>query len=287
MKAWLIINKYLISDSFLNLKQLLMISAKKHNIDLIEINNIDIIKLLNENKYEKPDFVLFWNKDVKLAQFIENLGIKVYNSSESIRLCDDKALTYIALNFAKIKQPKTFFSPLLYYNDLTEDNEILDYIINELKFPLIIKECSGSFGNQVTLLNNKEDVIKKIKSLKNCPYIIQEFIKTSFAKDIRIYIVGNKYIASMKRQNFNGDFRANIEMGGIGEIYYPNEKQIDICIKAANALKLDFCGIDLLFGENDEPILCEVNSNAYFNTLDKVANIKIEDYIFEHIIKSQ
>ena len=222
-----------------------------------------------------------------MAQFIENLGIKVYNSSESIRLCDDKALTYIALNSAKIKQPKTFFSPLLYYNDLTEDNEILDYIINELKFPLIIKECSGSFGNQVTLLNNKEDVIKKIKSLKNCPYIIQEFIKTSFAKDIRIYIVGNKYIASMKRQNFNGDFRANIEMGGIGEIYHPNEKQIDICIKAANALKLDFCGIDLLFGENDEPILCEVNSNAYFNTLDKVANIKIEDYIFEHIIKSQ
>lgn len=287
MKAWLIINKYLISDSFLNLKQLLLISAKKYNIDLIEINNIDIIKLLNENKYEKPDFVLFWNKDVKLAQFIENLGIKVYNSSESIRLCDDKALTYIALNSANIKQPKTFFSPLLYYNDLTEDNEILDYIINELRFPLIIKECSGSFGNQVTLLNNKEDVIKKIKSLKNCPYIIQEFIKTSFAKDIRIYIVGNKYIASMKRQNFNGDFRANIEMGGIGEIYHPNEKQIDICIKAANALKLDFCGIDLLFGENDEPILCEVNSNAYFNTLDKVANINIEDYIFEHIIKSQ
>lgn len=285
MKAWFITNKYYISDSFMSLKKAIFDSAESHGIDIKEFNNIDIMKFVLKPNYEKPNFVLFWDKDVKLASLLENDGIKVFNSSESIRLCDDKSLTYLKLRNIGIKQPKTIFSPLLYYHTLLESDEILDFIIDELGLPFVFKECFGSFGKQVSLIYDKNELAEKIKQVGTWPYIMQEFIDSSFGKDLRIYVVGNKCIASMKRENKNGDFRANIEVGSHGTLYQLNDKQKEIALKVVKKLGLTFGGIDLLFGKDDEPIFCEANSNAYFNEINKVANIKVENFIFEYILK--
>ena len=286
MKAWLITNKYYISDSFLNLKKQLVDAANKKGIELIEYNNVDIVKYIYNSNYAKPDFVLFWDKDIKLASLLESDGIKVFNSSESIRLCDDKSLTYLKLKNKGIKQPKTFFSPLLYYHNLSENNDILDFIINELGLPFVFKECFGSFGKQVSLVNSKSELIEKIKNVDTWPYIMQEFVTSSFGKDLRIYVVGDSVVASMKRENTSGDFRANIEVGSRGTIYNPSDEQKEFVKKVVKELGLAFGGIDLLFGKDDESIFCEANSNAYFNEINKVTKVKVEDYIFDYILKS-
>ena len=286
MKAWLITNKYYISDSFLNLKKQLVDAANKKGIELIEYNNVDIVKYIFNSNYVKPDFVLFWDKDIKLASLLESDGIKVFNSSESIRLCDDKSLTYLKLKNKGIKQPKTFFSPLLYYHNLSENNDILNFIINELGLPFVFKECFGSFGKQVSLVNSKSELIEKIKNVDTWPYIMQEFVSSSFGKDLRIYVVGDSVVASMKRENISGDFRANIEVGSRGTIYNPSDEQKKLVKKVVKELGLSFGGIDLLFGKDNEPIFCEANSNAYFNEINKVTNVKVEDYIFDYILKN-
>ena len=89
---WFITNKYFVSNSFIELKKLIYDAAKNKNINLYEYNNVDIINIMSKNNYEKPDCVLFWDKDVKLAKYIENENIKVFNNSEAIRICDDKSL---------------------------------------------------------------------------------------------------------------------------------------------------------------------------------------------------
>lgn len=45
------------------------------------------------------------------------------------------------------------------------------------------------------------------------------------------------------------------------EQYNPTQKQQDMALNVCRTLGLDFAGVDLMFGENDEPIFCEVNSN--------------------------
>ena len=284
MIVWLITNKYHVSESFYTLKTLFLHSAKNHNIDLIEYNNIESQIALSKPNYQKPDFVLFWDKDVKLASLIESEGIKVFNSSESIRICDDKSLTYLKLKDKGIRQPKTIISPLLYYHNATDDESFIDFVIKELGLPFVFKECFGSFGKQVSLINSRDEFISKIKEVDTWPYIMQEYIKSSFGRDVRIYVVGNEIAATMLRVNESGDFRANIESGGKGYAYDANESQRAIALKVVKELGLDFGGIDLLFGENDEPIICEVNSNAYFNELNKVTNSNMEDRIIDHIL---
>lgn len=281
---WFITNKYFVSDSFVDMKKLIFLSAKKHNIEILEYNNVDIINILSKPNFTKPDFVLFWDKDVKLAKYIENMGIKVYNNSESIKVCDDKSLTYISLKNKNIKMPKTIFSPLLYFHNIYEENEFLDFAMSHLQFPFVFKECFGSFGKQVFLVNNKTELIEHIKQIDGRPFIMQEFIKSSFGKDLRVYVVGDKIIGAMLRENKNGDFRANIEIGGIGKIYNLNQSQEKMALDVVKELNLSFAGVDLLFGENNEPILCEVNSNAYFTHFNKILNTNVADYIFDYIL---
>lgn len=284
MFAYLIKNKYIISKNFDKLLEYFIEAANNHNVDLQVVNNIGAIEIFSKKDFKRPDFVIFWDKDVKLAKYLESIGIKVFNSSESIRLCDDKSLTYLSLNNLGVKQPKTVFSPLIYYHNLAEDDEYIDFILSHFNFPFVFKECFGSFGQQVYLINSKEELIDRIKKCDIWPFVIQEFIKESKGRDLRIYVVGDIVVGAMKRENKNGDFRANIEIGGIASKYEANELEKDLALKVAKELKLNFCGVDILFGEGNDRILCEVNSNAYFTKFNEILEINVADLIFDHIL---
>ena len=284
MFAYLIKNKYIISKNFDKLLEYFIEAANNHNVDLQVVNNIEAIEIFSKKDFKRPDFVIFWDKDVKLAKYLESIGIKVFNSSESIRLCDDKSLTYLSLNNLCLKQPKTVFSPLIYYHNLAADDEYIDFILSHFSFPFVFKECFGSFGQQVYLINSKEELIDRIKKCDVWPFVIQEFIKESKGRDLRIYVVGDKVVGAMKRENKNGDFRANIEIGGIASKYEANELERDLALKVAKELRLSFCGVDILFGKGDDRILCEVNSNAYFTKFNEILGINVADLILDHIL---
>jgi glutathione synthase/RimK-type ligase-like ATP-grasp enzyme len=89
----------------------------------------------------------------------------------------------------------------------------------------------------------------------------------------------------MYRYSENGDFRANVSNGGKMKYYEPTKEQIDLAILSCKTLGLDFGGVDILFGENQEPIVCEVNSNAHFKNIFDCTGVNVADTIMEYIIK--
>jgi RimK family alpha-L-glutamate ligase len=115
--------------------------------------------------------------------------------------------------------------------------------------------------------------------------LFQEFIKSSKGKDLRLQVVGNQVVAAMYRYSENGDFRANITNGGKMKLFDPSEEQVELAIKCCKIIGLDFAGVDILFGENQEPIVCEVNSNAHFKNIFDCTGINVADCILEYIIK--
>ena len=81
------------------------------------------------------------------------------------------------------------------------------------------------------------------------------------------------------------DFRANITNGGSMEPYQPNAAQTAMAKRVMEALNLDFAGVDLLFGEQEEPVLCEVNSNAHFVNIWKCTGVNTAEAIIEYCIR--
>ena len=268
MKAILAINHFLKSEKFDELHRHIVSSAGKLGVDMEIKTNQELIF-----SDEKPDFVLFWDKDVNAARLLEKRDIQVFNSASSIALCDDKAKTYLAMKGC-VPQPETIIAPLSFFE--TDYSEFVHLAAQKLGLPLVFKECFGSFGEQVFLCKTESEIISHINGK---PFLLQEFIADSEGEDIRLEIVGGKCVGAMKRTNKN-DFRSNITNGGTAVPYTPTNDEILLAQNACKRLGLTFGGVDILKGG----YVCEVNSNAHIMNLMKVTGIDVAPMIIEHII---
>ena len=105
---------------------------------------------------------------------------------------------------------------------------------------------------------------------------------------MRLQVVGDKVIAAMLREN-KEDFRANLTNGGSATDHTAAVKDSfkKMAVDACRVLGLDFAGVDILFGEEGEPILCEVNSNAHFKNLYDCTGINAAEEILKYIISDR
>lgn len=287
-KALCILNGYIQQEGPLHFYQRMKEELNKLDIDLEVKTNIEISAFINNDGNIKTLigdylFCLYLDKDTYIAKMLELNGLRLFNSTESIFLCDDKMITHIALANKGIKMPLTISAPLNYSNQ--ENDLFIKSVCQKLTFPLIGKRNYGSLGNGVFLIKNIDELKEFEHKYKSEPHLYQEFIDSSFGHDYRIIIVGGQLVAGMKRENDNGDFRSNIAKGGIGIKEDIPSSYINLAVKAANSLNLDYCGVDILQGKNDEPILCEVNSNAFIKGIEKTTCINIAKRYAEHIVK--
>jgi len=290
ISGWVVYNGTLESDVFLDFANMIEEAGEKQSISIKKFKNNELIPLLTEDYLlfteqkglSLPDFVVFTDKDIYLAKHLELLGIRLFNTSYAIETSDDKIKAYQLLAKGNLPIPKTIISPKIYVKHPNIDYTFLQHVANELAFPLIMKEAFGSFGEQVYLINNKEELFDKVRQLADRPLIFQEFIKSSFGKDVRMQVVGNEVVTAMLRKS-KDDFRANITAGGTMEPYEPSEKEKQLAIKAAKTMKADYAGVDLLFGPNGEPIICEINANSHIRNLYNCTGVNAADFIITHI----
>ncbi|MBM7539932.1 ATP-grasp domain-containing protein [Amphibacillus cookii] len=288
-KAWLIYNGGINNRKFSDIHQWYIETAKKINIKLELVSNLDLYigvdqnKLSLDNKNNRPDFVLFLDKDIRLAQHLERLAIPVFNKAEAIELCDSKIFMHQCLAIHELPQPKTIFAPMLFQDKQEIDQQFLNYVEDKLLYPLIIKEAYGSFGEQVYFIKNRGQLEEKARHLLHTPHLYQQYIQSSNGQDIRLHVVGNRVVAAMKRVSEH-DFRANVTSGGKMYQVEPKQTFLDLAVKASQAVKADFSGVDLLIGEKGDPIICEVNSNAHIKNIYDCTGVDVSKDIFQHII---
>ncbi len=231
------------------------------------------------------DFAIYLDKDPYAASMLEDAGLRLFNKADAIRLCDDKMLTYLSLSDKGIKMPKTISGPLRYSK---KDSDVfLKRIAASFSFPIVVKENYGSLGRNVYLVQNKTELEELENRLSYSPRLYQELVASSFGVDNRIIVIGGRAIAWMKRKSDNGDFRSNIALGGHGEGVNLPQNYIMMAENCAKILGLDYAGIDILNGPDGEPILCEVNSNAFIKGIEEVTGINVAkayaDYIYREV----
>lgn len=234
------------------------------------------------SNFLEADFIIYLDKDKYIAALLEKMGFRLFNNAKAIEICDDKMLTHLHLSNHGIKMPKTLSGPLNYSGKI--DASYLDVVRKELPFPIVVKHNFGSLGAGVYLANDEAGLAELEAKLGADPRLYQRFIASSRGKDIRLILVGGKVIAAMERQARNGEFRSNIGLGGKGKALTPPSPYIEVAEKAAKLLQLDYCGIDLLIGPKGEPILCEVNSNAFFEGIEQATGVDVAKAYAEYII---
>jgi RimK family alpha-L-glutamate ligase len=282
LSGWLVTNAFMRTKKFTELQEMFEAAAKKAGIRLKSFSNAELLAGMKLRR--KPDFVLFWDKDVLLASYLESLGIPVFNSAKSIALCDDKGKTFLALKDSGLPLPKTVLAPFTFDTVGYTDLSFVDRVTARLGLPLVIKENYGSFGMQVYLANTREEIVERLKEISPKPCLFQEFLSERAGNDIRVQVVGNKVVCSMARHS-DTDFRANVTIGGKMKAYEPTAEEKRMALKACKALGLSFGGVDIIYGK-EGPVICEVNSNAHFKNILECTGVNVAEAIMEHIGKS-
>ncbi|MEM6837464.1 MAG: 30S ribosomal protein S6--L-glutamate ligase [Cyanobacteria bacterium P01_C01_bin.120] len=209
----------------------------------------------------------------------EIMNVFTPNPSQAITRSRDKLSSLQLLARRGIGLPVTGFA------HSTQDIDGLIDLVGGA--PLVIKLLEGTQGIGVVLAETYQaakSVIEAFRGL-DANILVQEYIKEAKGADIRCFVVGEKVIASMKRQGADGEFRSNLHRGGSAAKAKLTPEERSTAVRAAKAMGLRIAGVDML-RSNHGPVVMEVNSSPGLEGIEKYTNIDVAERIITYIEKS-
>lgn len=206
------------------------------------------------------------------------VGSFCLNDAFSISRSRDKLLSLQLLSDQAIPMPTTGFA-----NSPVDTNDLIKLVGGA---PLVIKLLEGTQGKGVVLAEtNKaaESVINAFKSL-HANILVQEFIKEADGKDIRCFVIDGKVVGSMQREASEGDFRANLHLGGVAKSVKITSDERKIAINAAKTMGLKVAGVDIIRSK-DGPKVLEINSSPGLEGIENITGKNIAGLMIESIEK--
>lgn len=223
----------------------------------------------------RPSILTNVGLHISLIEQMEMAGLLVFNSYESILKTKNKIKTMQILDHHAIPIPKTVI--------LSQPEDLEQAVKLVGGFPLIVKKPVGSFGSGVTIVESKR-ALQSFLLWDQPKYLLQQYVKYSKGKDIRVFVVNGKVVGSMMRSAKKGEFRSNIELGGVGEPVEITQEEVSISLRCIQALDLKYGGVDIMRSKNG-PVVLEVNSNPGFKELEASTGVNIAQAIVEFAIE--
>lgn len=257
---------------------------KPEQFDLIVTREDRKSILLDGDATALPDFVIprmgagTTYFALAVIRHLERLGVNCFNTSSAIDTVKDKLFTQQILAENNLPVPKTM---------LVKFPFSLELVGQQLGFPVIVKTLSGSQGKGVFLSQHEKefsDLIQLVEATNPLTnLILQEFVESSYGRDIRVFTIGGRAIAAMERSSPESEFKANFSAGGQVQRIEITPEIEWMSSEASRILGLDFAGVDLLY-DGEHYKICEVNSAPGFEGLEKCCDVDVPRAIY-HFLK--
>jgi ribosomal protein S6--L-glutamate ligase len=209
----------------------------------------------------------------------EMMGVYSLNESVAITRSRDKLRALQLLSRKGIGMPVTGFA-----NSPDDTDDLLSVVGGA---PVVIKLLEGTQGVGVVLAETKKaaaSVIEAFRGLK-AHFMVQEFIQEADGADLRCLVVGDKVVASMKRQGKEGEFRSNLHRGGKATLVKITPEERSTAVRSARVMGLNVAGVDLLRSERG-PLVMEVNSSPGLEGIETATRRDVAGLIVEFIEKN-
>lgn len=281
MKVLFLIRKYV--DYF----DLLVDEAQKQNLDFQIATFDEVVIKLQTNVFEVlvngkaiDDYQLVYFRNVE-RNYEKFILISHYCKEKNIPILDEifqrtdswlgsKSFEYMKLSKANL--------PII--DSIFLSQKMLSQMVPTLTFPCVAKITNGSQGKGVYLCQNPDE-LDRVFTTEAQPLLIQEYLPND--GDLRIFILNHQCLGAMKRMPSDPtEFRNNVSLGGRGQRYQPSEVEIDLSIRAAQALEYSMAGVDLIWHEKQKKwVIMEVNRAPQYVGLMNSTNINIPQKMIE------
>ena len=205
-------------------------------------------------KLELPD--MFWpavsnTNTFSLEKLLVDAGVKCAINLDEVIVARSKIATYRRLSKNGIRVPKTMVL-------FSHSNKAS--ILEQFDYPFVMKPDNSTDGKDVKLINNEKELDAYIsKQTYGVAHMAQEYISTSFGKDMRVVMLyGKLYYSAIRNSDNPDEFRSNVYYGGSTNGCPIDDDTEKFCEKIASLFDLPLLGINLLFGQG-EYVVVEVN----------------------------
>ena len=210
-----------------------------------------------------------------LRQF-ELMGCYTPNPSDAILRARNKLRAHQLLAAHGIGLPATVFG------DNPDDTDDLLALLGPP--PHVVKLVQGSQGRGVMLaekLSTSRAVVETLRGLY-AEFLVQEFVAEAGGADLRCLVVGDRVVASMRRQAAEGDFRSNLHRGGQGMPVQASDEEQALAVRSAQLLGLGVAGVDLVPSRRG-PLVLEVNSTPGLEGVEAACQSDVAGAIIDHV----
>lgn len=207
---------------------------------------------------------------------LENMGVRLVNPAGAIEKMVDKYYTSSLLQAAGLRVPQTA---------VTENFADAMALFEQLGCDVVVKPLFGSRGVGMVRVTEADVAGRVFKALQLGGYVfyLQQFIPHN-NRDLRVMVVGNKCIAAMER--VSDSWKTNVSRGGKPWAFQITKETREASLKAARALGADYCGVDLLYGEDGSLYVLEANSMPAWQGLQQVTEFDIAERLVENFIEA-
>lgn len=204
---------------------------------------------------------------------LEAQGVRILNSPRALECAVDKYLTTQRLSLAGLPVPPTI---------VCETAETALVAFEQLGGDVVIKPLFGAEGRGIIRVSDPELALRACRTLERLGAVLylQQFVQGP-GFDIRILLLDGSLLGSMKRTPQPGDFRANISQNGTGTKHVPTENELQLAVRAAAVTGSQFAGVDLMYDQNGNPLVIEVNAVPGWRGLLQACGVCIPEKFFE------
>jgi len=198
---------------------------------------------------------------------LENMGVRLVNPAGAIEKMVDKYYTLSLMQKAGLCVPQTA---------VTENFAEAMSLFEQLGGDVVVKPLFGSRGVGMVRVTDVDIAGRVFKALQLGGYVfyLQQFIPHN-NRDLRVMVCGNKCLAAMER--VSDSWKTNVSRGGKPWAYQITKEIRDASLKAARAVGADYCGVDLMYGEDGNLYVLEINSMPAWQGLQQVTDFDIAE----------
>jgi tetrahydromethanopterin:alpha-L-glutamate ligase len=210
----------------------------------------------------------------EIYRALEGTGALVVNRLDPLLAAQDKFRTSWLLRLAGVPTPRAAVA------QTPADAERALAALGEA----VAKPLAGSLGEGVERVRDDEAGRAAVRGrvAHDGAVYLQAFVPHP-GRDLRVFVVGGRARAAVMRHAPPGEWRTNVARGGRTEAAEPDAGVAATAERAAQALGLDYAGVDLVATGGGATVI-EVNGNPSWRGILEATGLDMAEVIAEHVL---
>lgn len=209
---------------------------------------------------------------------LQKSGVTVLNPPRAIECAVDKYLTTSRLAAEGLPVPETI---------TCEGFEQAMVAFARLGGDVVVKPLFGSEGRGIVRVSDPDLAHRVFRTLERIGAVLylQRFVRHP-GYDIRVLVLDGRPVGSVKRTNPH-DFRTNVSRDAQAEVHMPTDQEVELALRAARCTETRFAGIDLLYDEQGQLYVIEVNAVPGWRAFERATGIPVAERVIESIERTR